>query len=288
MDQGTAPDSAMWSLRSRGPAHAVSHTCLEAQAAARPRNIVTRIAGADPLHPDAVVWYQRALAELRVARLLSDLGPEYRVLHAIPEVVAPGSSRGTTPRTAHPQCAGEHIDHLVIGPPGVFTITTASHPRERLEVRGSTLLADGHRTTHLPTAEREARAAARSLTRATGAPVAVTPVVVVVGAREIRHFETAAPSPVVVMSARELGGWARARSVVLGPDLVASIARAAEEWTTWRPLTAELGAPTDPGPRFGRLHDEVVGARRVRFLWFAGSAAAFVLVAFGAASGLFS
>ena len=287
MDQGTAPDSAMWSLRTRGPAHAVSHTCLEAQTAARARNLITRIAGADPLHPDAVVWYRRALAELRVARLLAGLGPEYRVLHAIPEIVPDtGLPRGNTSRTSHPRCAGEHIDHLVIGPPGVFTLTTASHPRERLEVRGSTLLADRQRTTHLPTAEREARAAARSLTRATGAPVAVTPVVVVVGARRLRHLE--APASVVVVSARELVGWARAQSVVLGPDLVASIARAAEEWTTWRPLAAELGAPTDPAPGFGRLHDEVVKARRVRFLWFAGSLAALVIVAFGAASGLFS
>jgi hypothetical protein len=288
MSQGTAPDSAMWSLRTRGPAHAVSHTCLETQTAARPRSLITRIAGADPLHPDAVVWYQRALAEGRVARILADLGPEYRVLHAIPEVIPPGSARGKTFRTAHPQCAGEHIDHLVIGPPGVFAITTASHPRERLEVGRDTLLADGQRTTHLPTAEREARAAADSLARATGAPVAVTPVVVVVGAREIRVLSAAAPLPVAVVSVRELAAWARARSVVLGPDQVASIARAAEEWTTWRPLTAELGIPTDPAPQFERLHAEVVGARRVRFLWFAGSVAALLVVAFGAASGLFA
>ena len=285
MNQGAAPDSAMWSLRSRGPAHAVSHKCLEVQTAARRRGIVTRIAGADPLHPDAVAWYQRALAELRVARLLADLGPEYRVLHAIPD----GGVKAGTPQDD----GDEHIDHLVIGPPGVFTVTTASHPRQRLEVRGATLLADGQRTPSLPTAEREARAAARSLTRATGAPVAVTPVLVVVGAREIRYAEDAAPSPVVpspvvVVAARGLAAWVRDRSVVLGPDLVASIARAAEEWTTWRPLAAELGAPTDPAPGFGRLHDQVVAARRIRILWFVGSVAALVIVAFGAASGQFA
>jgi len=286
MDQGTAPDSAIWSLRSRGPAHAVSQMCLEAQAVARPRGFITRLAGADPLHPDAVVWYQRALAEHQVARILDGLGPDYRVLHAIPEVV-PHGLRAKNIHTTHPQCAGDHIDHLLIGPAGVFTLTTASHPRERIEVRGSTLLADGHRTTHVPTAEREARAAATALTRATGAPVAVTPVVIVVGATEIRHFAAEVPPPVVV-SVRELAAWARARPAVLEPDQVASISRAAEEWTTWRPLTAELAVPNDPAPRFARLHREVVAARRIRTLWFGGSAAALVAVAFGAASGLFS
>lgn len=275
MNQGAAPDSAMWSLRSRGPAHAVSHRCLEAQSTARPRGILARIAGADPLHPDAVAWYQRALAEVRVGRLLADLGPEYRVLHAVPD----GAAAGET---------DEHIDHLVIGPPGVFTITTVSHPRERLEVRGSSLLAGGQRTPYLATAEREALAAARSLGRASCVPVAATPVLVVAGSRGIRQSEAEAASPVVVVAARAIVAWVRARPVVLGPDLVASIARAAEEWTTWRPLTAELGAPTDPSPRFERLRDEVTGARRVRTLWALGSVGAIVIVAFGAASGLFS
>jgi hypothetical protein len=267
MNQGTAPDSAMWSLRSRGPAYAVSRNCLEIQESSRPRGILPRLAGADPLHPNAVASYRRALAELRVARLLATLGPDYRVLHAVPDGV-------------------EHIDHLLIGPPGVFALTTTSHPGRRLEAHGSTFLVDGQRTPTLTAAEREARAATRSLTRATGAPVAVTPVVIVVGARSIDHEE--GTGSVEVLDSRDLIAWVRARPVEYGPDIVASIARAAEERTTWRPLAVEPGGTADPSEGFDRLHRQVVAARRIRILWFAGSVAALVIVAFGAASGLFS
>ncbi len=273
MSQGTAPDSAKWSLRSRGPAHAVSRDCLDAQQAARPRGIFTRLAGADPLHPDAVALYARALAELRVAHLLTALGPEYRVLHAVPDADVRAGVDGDG-----------HIDHLLIGPPGVLAITTTSQDRRRVDVRGTTFLVDGQRTPHLAAAEREARAAALALRRATGAPVAVTPVVVVVGARGIRFSED--PGSAVVLAARELVSSVRVMPVVLGPDLVASIARAAEEWTTWRPLTAELGASPDPAPAFARLHQKVVRARRIRILWFLGAVGALVVVAFGAASGI--
>lgn len=284
MDQKTAPDSAIWSLRSRGPAYAVSRTCLEAQAAARPRNLPARLGGMSPLHPDAEIWYQRALAERQVAGLLSELGPEYRVLHSIPDTHR--AARGKTPHTSHPQCAGEHIDHLVIGPPGVFTISTECHPHERVEVSGSELLADGHRMPDLHTAEHEALLAKKALSRATGLAVTVTPVVVVVGARTLRR-RSERPTP-VVLDVKELSSWARTRLMALGPDVVASIARAAEEWTTWRPLTAELGVPTDPSPAFDRLHREVVVAARIRRLWLVGAAAAIVILAFGAAFRVFA
>jgi hypothetical protein len=267
MDQGTAPDSAMWSLRSRGPAHAVSRSCLDVQASARPRGILARLVGADPLRPEAVGSYRRALAELRVAHLLATLGPDYRVLHAVPD-------------------GEQHIDHLLIGPPGVFAITTMSHTGQRLHARGSTLLVDGQRAATLTAAEREARAATRSLTRATGSPVAVTPVVVVVGARSIDRGE--GTGSVEVLDSRDLVAWVRARPVKGGPDIVASMARAAEERTTWRPLAVELGATTDPSERFERLRRQVVGAQRIRILWVAGLVAALVIVAFGAASGPFS
>jgi len=55
-------------------------------------------------------WYLGALGELDVARSLDSLGPEWRVFRAVP--IGTGSS---------------DIDHVVIGPPGVFTINTKHH-----------------------------------------------------------------------------------------------------------------------------------------------------------------
>lgn len=217
MDQGPAPASAGWSLRSRGPAHAVSHRCLELQRAARPHSALSRLLGRDPLHPDAVSWYREALGERRVGRMLMELGPGWRVLHAVPHGVA------------------DEIDHLVIGPAGVFTAT--STPSSAL---------------------RDARSASRLLTRATGVSIVVEPLVATVGgaARLVRHLHS--------LPAR------------LEADLVATIARVAEEWTTWRPFGVDLEAHSDPDAAFDRLRAEVDRARGRRVLW---SVAGIVVIA---------
>ncbi len=267
MDQGPAPETARWSLRSRGPAHAVSHRCLELQREARPRGWLARLLGLDPLHPDAVSWYRGALGELRVGRLLAGLGPGWRVLHAVPH--------------------GDHgadIDHLVIGPAGVFTINTKNHTGRRVWVGGAALHVDGQRTSHIPAAEREAGAASRFLTRAIGARVTATPLVVVVDPAELRHGDT--PSPVPVLTAARVVRHLRALPSRLEADVVATISRAAEEWTTWRPFGVDLPSHTDPDDAFARLRREVERARRHRVLWALTGLVALPLAVIGVASGL--
>ena len=239
MDQGTAPDSAMWSLRSRGPAHAVSHRCLDVQRSASPRCFFGRLFGFDPLHPDAVAWYRGALGERRVGRILAGLGREWRVLHAVPQ----GDGDAA-------------IDHLVIGPPGVFTLTTSG----------------------VIEAEAEARAASRSLTRAAGIPVGVSGIVV----DAFAHALTAGRAAQLVPANRLLRHL-RDLPTTLGPDTVASVARAAEEWTTWKPFAVDADH-RDPVGAFERLHTEVVGARVRRTLWLIAGAAALIASVFAIAS----
>ncbi len=239
MNRGTEPDPAMWSLRSRGPAHAASLRCLEEQRAASPRCFFGRLFGFDPLHPDAVAWYRGALGERRVGRILAGLGRGWRVLHAVPQ----GDGDAT-------------IDHLVIGPPGVFTLTTGG-------VIG---------------AEAEARAASRSLTRAAGIPVVARPVVVDTRAdtHATGHSAHLVPTTRLLRHLRDL-------PATLGPDTVASVARAAEEWTTWKPFVVDAGH-RDPVDAFERLHTEVVGARVRRTLWLIVGAAALIASVFAIAS----
>lgn len=215
MDQGPAPAPSGWSLRSRGPAHAVSHRCLERQREARPRGAFARLLGVDPLHPDAADDYRTALGERRVGGVLGELGDGWRVLHAVPY--------GDT----------DDIDHLVIGPPGVFAVTSSA-----------------------AAAQHDARSASRMLTRAMGSRVVAEPVV-------------ASPHDVHGLVERLRGLPAR-----LEADLVATITRAAEEWTTWRPFGVDLPVHTDPDHAFDRLRIEVERARRRRLTWtFAGFAA---------------
>jgi len=151
--------------------------------------------------------------------------------------------------------ADADIDHLVIGPPGVFVINSAGPVA----------------------AEVEARAASRSLSRATGAPISATAVLVAEGASPI--------GPARVAAAR-LVGHLRGLPTVFGPDVVASVARAAEEWTTWRPFGPDAGH-ADPDDAFARLHAEVTRARIRRVLWQLAGAATVVVAVVAVASRAF-
>jgi len=178
------------------------------QRRARPRGRLARLLGVDPLHPDAVGAYRDALGERQIGGLLAQLGAGWRVLHAVPHGEA------------------DEIDHLVIGPPGVFAVT-------------STPAAAHH----------DARAASRLLSRATGSRIVAEPLV-------------ATPT----LALRAISALRR-RPARFEADVVARIARAAEEWTTWRPFGVDLPSHTDPDAAFGRLHAEVERARRHRLLW---------------------
>lgn len=143
MTSGAGP-----SLLTRGPAYSVVSECLRIQSSARRRSVLGRVFGQSPLTPDARSWYRGALGELRVASILSALGPQFTVLHSVP--VGAGDS-------------DIDIDHIVIGPSGVFTINTKNHSGQRVWVAAESVLVNGHRTHHISDARFEASKAARLL-----------------------------------------------------------------------------------------------------------------------------
>jgi hypothetical protein len=114
--------------------------------------------GASPLSPESRPWYKGALGEIAVGRILEQLGPEWLVLHGIP--VGKGSS---------------DIDHLLIGPAGVFTVNTKNHSGQAVWVAGRTFIVAGKKTRHLYNAAFEASRASKLLSAAVGAAVDVTP-----------------------------------------------------------------------------------------------------------------
>jgi len=120
---------------------------------------------------EALSWYKGALGEMAVAGLLAWLPDEWTVLHSVP--VGAGSS---------------DIDHVVIGPPGVFTLNTKSHPGQELWIGGHGLLVSGQKTNYIGLAAAEAARASTVLSAASGLTVPVTPMVVFVrpGHRTVR------------------------------------------------------------------------------------------------------
>ena len=88
---------------------------------------------------------------------------------------------------------GSDIDHVVIGPAGVFTINTKKHPGKKVWVSKNAVLVNGHRTDYLRNSRFEGERATKLLTAAVGFPVFVKPVLI---------FTTGTLSPDVTIKSR--------------------------------------------------------------------------------------
>lgn len=231
-------------LRFRPPAAAVIAETLRVQASAPPRSRAARFFGRSPLIADSLPWYRGAIGELEVARVLDGLGTEWTAIHAIPVGKA-----------------GSDIDHLVIGPGGVFTINSKFHEGKNVWVASKALMVNGQRTNHLRNASFEANRAAKMLTHAAGRAVDVTPIVAIVGARRITVKER--PTEVVVLSSTQLAGWLRRRPVIGSEADLAQLRRLASDKATWgHPLIQ----PPDLAA-FAALRESVAMARRRQRTW---------------------
>jgi Nuclease-related domain len=153
---------------------------------------------------DAVAWRRGSVGERRTARLLGQLERQgWVVLH---DLAVPGSRA--------------NLDHLVIGPGGVFVIDSKQY-RGRLQLDSSGRLWHGRYS--LAPAVRavgfEANQAAQVLT---DPEVTVVPVVAVHGAQV--PWGKVIMDGVPVVPARRLPSMLRALPAVLGPERVADLA----------------------------------------------------------------
>jgi hypothetical protein len=151
----------------------------------------------------APLWRRGAAGERRTARLLAPLEQRgWAVLH---DLALPGSQA--------------NLDHLVIGPGGVFVIDSKQY-RGRLQLDPSGRLWHG-RYSLAPTLRAvsfEADQAALVLTD----PGVVVPIVAVHGVQV--PWGKVVTDGVPVVSARRLPSMLRALPAVLGPDRVAAVA----------------------------------------------------------------
>jgi len=242
-------------LGGRVPAQAVIEELLAQQSRARPRTWLQRLFGASPLSPESLPWYKGALGEIAVGHVLAGLGPEWLVLHAVP--VGAGSS---------------DIDHVLVGPAGVFTVNTKNHSGQSVWVARRTLMVAGKRTRHLLNASHEAARAGKLLSAAAGFPVGVTGVVVIVKPKSLTI--KARPEHVVVVTEAQLLRWLRRSSPVLDPEKVARIASAAVQPGTWHREPVATGDPPALQHSFTALRLLVEQARRRRAAWALGVPAA--------------
>lgn len=246
-------------LSSRVPAQAVIGELLEVRERDALRSFLGRLLGTDPLSPESRPWFRGALGEIAVGRILARLEPEWTVLHAVP--VGKGDS---------------DIDHVLIGPGGVFTLNTANHSGQPIWVAGRTLMVAGKKQRHIPNAVHEAARAEKLLTGALGEAVEVTGVLVLVEPKSFAVREK--PADVAVLTSRQLLRWLNRRGQVLTLEQITAITAVAVMPATWHRNPAP---GTDPGTlvqEFNLLRTLVDSARRRRAAWALALCAALLLV----------
>jgi hypothetical protein len=250
-DIGTRTDfGGIQALSSRSAGYAVAAKCLQVQADAEARDPSLKTAYGVRLDPEARSWYIGALGEIEVGRMLASLGPEWFVRHSIP------IGADTT-----------DVDHLVIGPGGVFAINTKHHRGAAVWVGDHVLRINNSNTAYLNIAQGEGIDVARRLQRKVGFPVAVTPVLAVLNARPVTDRRAPANRRVQVVDASQIVAWLLAQPRSLDDASLGLIKLAAEEPETWHidphaadtlrvmqrfeRLVAQVGAAPAPSSRPG-------------------------------------
>jgi hypothetical protein len=188
---------------------------LAAREAAPVKTLVARILR---VHTDERAWRIGADGEERVASSLAKVArkdPRWRFLHAIPV-----GERGSD------------IDHLGIGPAGVFSVNAKHHPRAKIWVAGNTLLVNGARQPYIRNSRHEAARATKLLTAACGFPVQVHGLIVTVGADDVVIKEP--PEDVHVVPRIQVARWLRRRGGDHESATLDAIYEAARRSTTWR------------------------------------------------------
>ncbi len=126
---------------------------------------------------------------------------------------------------------GSLVDHLLIGPAGIFTVTERRHPGQRVVVEGRTLSVDGTYVPYLRDARLEAARVQGALLAAACASITVRGVVVVLGDLQVRTVQP--QHDAFVMARRDVQTVFRAMPVRLDPARVAAVAHVARQKATW-------------------------------------------------------
>src|SRR4051794_26102186 len=143
------------SLAGRKAGAGASEKARELRAQAPVKTALSRVLG---VHAEERAWSKGAFGEKVAGLWLSRLPSGWFVFHDIPV-----GERGA------------NIDHLVIGPGGVYAVNT-KHLSGTVVVSARTIRVNGHAQDFLPLATHEARRASRLLTVAVGRDIPVSPI----------------------------------------------------------------------------------------------------------------
>jgi hypothetical protein len=157
------------------------------------------------------------------------------------------------------------IDHVLIGPSGVFTLNTKRHAGQAVWTAKNTFMVAGQRQRHIPNAVYEAKRASQLLSAAVGHPIHVNAMVVVVGAKSLTVREKHAE--VAVVTPRQLLRSLNRRRPVLTTEQVSILSAAAARPGTWHKNPQPQTHPSALEAAFQEVRRTVDQARRRRVGW---------------------
>lgn len=214
------PASLPWhDLATHVPGQAAREQAVRQLAAMKERTRVgTFLARAFNVKTDERAWRVGANGEEAVGDRLEKLSSRgWRVLHAVPV-----GDRGSD------------IDHVIIGPGGVYTINTKTHPGGRVWVASRAIRVNGQPVQYLRNSRHEGQRAEKALTRATGYPVPVRPVLVFLTGTAIPSVTIKQhPEDVLILDRLDIPGAFKRAKQRLSPDQVTSIFDVARRCVTW-------------------------------------------------------
>ncbi|TFD10950.1 NERD domain-containing protein [Cryobacterium sp. TMT1-2-2] len=233
-------------MRQRCPAQSIIEVLLLEQHLVAPRSPVQRLVGRSPLGADSARCFDAARAEIAVGLALAELPREWIVFHSLPV-----GERGAD------------VDHLVIGPGGVFALHSDRQARKSVLVAGRSVLVGARKIPYIREAEFEAVSLTTLLSERMPRAASVHGVVVLVDTKSVTV--KAQPSRVKVIEAADLCAWLQGLPPVLAPLDRLEIAGFVENPALWQALVAL--EPAEILQRFGELESKVARARRTRLLW---------------------
>jgi hypothetical protein len=171
------------------------------------------------------------MGEELVGKELAKLGDAWTVLHGV---------RGG-PKA--------DVDHLVLGPGGVFCLNTKRLDHDAdVTVTARQFRVNGYSRPYYPKAVKEASRVEVRLQAAAGWQVPVRPVLVVcnVNISNVRVREQ--PDDVTVVFRRDVLRWLRSQVATLAPELLAMLVRKARHPSTWDPTKTDEILDVVPTP----------------------------------------
>ena len=223
------------------------------------RSRLARAFGASPLDSNGLSWLRAAQAEMIVGDILDRLPGNYSVYHSLP-----------IPNTAFA------VDHLVVGPGGVFSVNAKNHWDRDLAGSPRSLPIGGYPMPYLRDVAFESAQITTLLATELPPLTAVRPVIALVNPHKIRLARK--PDSVTVIDSPRLRRWIAGQPRTITPEQQLAIVALVDDPATWSTKN-QLLAPLHVHARFTALEQQVAAARtrRVTFAVCAAAAVATVV-----------